>query len=301
MKHEVEFKLAASSNKSQTTSLGVVTLTGVDCFPIPNFKKYQNLYLRKTFYGQATDHWKVIDFYVSFHCLEKHPIFTFELEAHSASFNEEYLSATLIKLRVSAKTLLKKGTLVEVDFGFIPTFTSLAGEVADQPTQWEVLQLGEMHKRRLAVVMSVGHKNVQVIPVTSKPVEASEKSAFEISNSTLQRLFFYGSSGKSSWALCGVPQTVSFNRVLPPVGSGLNLDKRSRNTNYGIRLNKFERELMQNSLLHTIGSALAVENMKSDIEMLKKEIEHLTKFKDSLHQLIADIGGGCEEYIPKNC
>lgn len=65
-----------------------------------------------------------------------------------------------------------------------------------------------MRKRRLAIVVKVlSDHRVQVVPVTSQDPRG-DISTFQISRETLDNLVFYGGSGKNSWVLCNMLQTV---------------------------------------------------------------------------------------------
>jgi uncharacterized protein YifN (PemK superfamily) len=111
---------------------------------------------------------------------------------------------------------LNRGKLVEVDFGHHSSFvttTAMRGKVSMNP---DMSLREEMHKRRLAVVVSVGRSRIQVAPVTSVSPPAADRSVFELSGHTLSKLHFYGGSGKRSYVLCGMVETVSVDRVLAP-------------------------------------------------------------------------------------
>ncbi|MDN8963537.1 hypothetical protein Q0P11_14895, partial [Staphylococcus aureus] len=64
------------------------------------------------------------------------------------------------------------------------------------------IQGGEMHKRRLAIVVKVQPRGqVQVVPITSKFQPDLDKSCFIVERSTLEKTV-YSSEDITSWAVC---------------------------------------------------------------------------------------------------
>lgn len=295
--HEIEFRLKPGTGFLNNKILGKLLLSGIESVPIPNVDKYEHLFIRRKFTGHEGTVWRVSSSYIYFDIREKHPIFGFELLEHRESFSEEYLAETASKARLSGKSYLRRGTLVEVDFGFIPSFSSISGKPKKASDCWDVVKQGEMHKRRLCVVLTVGENRAQVLPITSKPVSPADKSAFELSESTLERLWFYGNSGKSSFVLCGLPQTVSFERLLPPTGSGKGSDKKKRNTNYRITISKSEQELMQTCLMNSMGVLAQVEGLKADIAALTAEKNRLLGIEHAIELLEKHLGGGVKDLL----
>lgn len=295
--HEIEYRLVTNSGES--TVLGRYSSEGIFSTLITHKDRYKDVYLRKLFNGYPSENWRVEGFYISSHFKNKYPIYTFELIQHNPGFKEEYLSETLKKLKAkSPKGLIQRGTLVEVDFGFIPISANSSGGLSGDVICKDVPLEGEMHKRRLAVAVRVDVNSIQVLPVTSKEVTPADKSAFQLTKNTLNRLHFYGGSGKDSWVLCGRPQSVSFGRVLPPVGSGSGSDFKKRNTNYRIELTKHEQYLLQECLMSVIGVANEVEEYKVAISALKERVSAL---EGALFSLDKDLGGGIvQDYLQKS-
>lgn len=168
---------------------------------------------------------------------------------------EEYLQQTLTKTKQSLPSLIYPSTLVDVEYGFIQAVAREDGELRTNKRYCDTLQKGEMHKRRLAVVIRAAKGVVQVAPVTSEAPAAGDKTCFQLSRDTLDQLATWGGSGKDSWVLTGMIETVSTSRILPPVSYyTVGQRKRSgRSTHYKLRLTADEKQDLKTSLAHSVG------------------------------------------------
>lgn len=139
------------------------------------------------------------------------------------------------------------------------------------------LQKGEMHKRRLAIVVRTSRGVCQVVPVTSDSPGVADKTSFQLSRPTLDQLTFWGSSGKDSWAICQMVESVSVNRILPPVTEyqARGQTRRGRNTHYTLRLAEAEKALLRNSLLHSIG-VTDYQQTKTKLSETREQLQELT-------------------------
>ncbi|KPX12914.1 hypothetical protein ALQ08_200093 [Pseudomonas syringae pv. delphinii] len=191
---------------------------------------------------------------------------------------EEYLQQTLKKTGASLNRVIQFGTIVEVDYGFIQTIGREDGALRTNKRYCDTLQKGEMHKRRLAIVVGANRGVCQVVPVTSDSPGIADKTSFQLSRPTLDQLTFWGSSGKDSWAICQMVESVSVSRILPPVTEyqARGQTRRGRNTHYTLRLAEAEKALLRNSLLHSIGV--------TDYQQTKTK---LSETREQLQELIA--------------
>lgn len=177
--------------------------------------------------------------------------------------------------------LLRPGTLVEVDYGFVQYTGRPDASTKTNKRYSDTLLAGEMYKRRLAVVVKVVSGNlVQVAPVTSQKPAPGDKSVFEITRATLNRMPRYRISGKSSYVLCGRTESVSIQRLLPPLSYGSNTQ--SRNVRYTVALTKAEEKLFTAAMLHAVGVTNYVpynqylqEKLKAD--QLQEDVARLTQ------------------------
>lgn len=184
-------------------------------------------------------------------------LFDILIEPNTSSISEVYLHQTLKKTRQKPSRLLYFGTLVEVDYGFTQSVVK-DKDIKKTKRYPNVVQKNEMRKRRLAIVVKVlSDHRVQVVPVTSQD-PGGDVSTFQLSRDTLDDLVFYGNSGKDSWALCNMLQTVSTTRIVPPITK--KVERRSktsaspftphvRNEQYKHKLSAYDRTKLSNALL----------------------------------------------------
>lgn len=233
--------------------LGREVFDGVTEALIPGWGAAKTVFFTKRF--QSTPHhlWRVERVTPASAAGVSPVIYEVYLSYSAPSFAEEYLYQTLKKDRPkSTFKLLRKGTLVEVDYGFPQNVARDDRQVKSNKRYSDTLQNAEMHKRRLAVVVKVISSNlVQVAPVTSKGT-VGDKSEFQLTQATVDRLPRYKDSGYSSYVLCNRIEAVSTQRILPP----LSYDKQGRKaryTSYPVALSAHELNELKSSMLIAIG------------------------------------------------
>lgn len=210
----------------------------------------------RSFSGRAEKYWKV----EGVSCVQANGGDPTKVVVEISAFgggHVEYLDQTVQSSGSSAAQLIKPGKVVEVDYGFIQQSVSANG-VLGPSSRWVDSHLpGEMHKRRLAVVVSASQTTLQVAPVTSRPGAPGDPTRVEISERTLDKLAVYGSSGLRSWALCSMLANVSIQRVLPPVTFRLRKGRRttSRDKSYPTYLTGPERRKIKLAVAHGVGLA----------------------------------------------
>lgn len=199
---------------------------------------------------------------------------------------EIYLDQALKLGSNKISNVLKVGTLVEVDFGFVQTVANATGLTSSNNQYKDTIQHGEMHKRRLGVVVKIRSNQVQIVPVTSNEPNAGDKTVFELSEQTLGKLHFYGTSGQRSWGLCNMIQTVSPSRLLPP--SSFYFDKgvqrHSRHPNYVDSITRDEQEAMRIAILHAIG-VTNYEKLKEDVSKWRSEASDAAALREQVAKL----------------
>lgn len=213
-----------------------------------------------------------------------------ELSKLTLQAPEEYLAQTLQKTGATANRLLWPGTLVEVDYGFIQSVGRHDGQIRTNKRYSDTLQKGEMHKRRLAVVVKISSGRVKVAPVTSNPQPAHDKTCFQLDPTTLGNLTFYGSSGKQSWVLCSMLETVSIRRILPPMSTFKvrGSMRPGRDNAYSQKLTSAEARLLQSSMLHAIGIT-DYSSLKEELAAKKLECAETRELKQSVADLTARL------------
>ena len=169
---------------------------------------------------------------------------------------ETYLDEALRLSSHKIHQVLTPGTLVEVDYGFVQTVAQARGTMASNSQYKDTIQNGEMHKRRLAIVVKVRNTQVQVVPLTSVPPDPQDKTAFLLNPLTLSKFSFYGTSGKQTWGICSMIQTVSPCRLLPPSSfytDNKGIVRHARPPKYSDHVSTAEMDAMRSALLHAIG------------------------------------------------
>ena len=216
--------------------------------------------------------------------------FTVTLSTIFGTVSEEYLQQTLKKTSSSLNKVVQPGTVVEVDYGFIQTVGREDGVLRTNKRYCDTLQKGEMHKRRLAIVVKANRGVCQVVPVTSNDPGSADKTSFQLSRATLDQLPAWGSSGKDSWAVCQMVESVSLNRILPPVTEYQvrGQPRRGRNTHYTLRLTEAEKAHLKNSLLHVIG-VTDYQQTKTRLVEMRDQLQALTTVAADLESANARI------------
>lgn len=149
---------------------------------------------------------------------------------------------------------VRKGTLVEVEFGYIHSVKKENGDTKSNKRYPDQAKHGEMHKRRLAIVIKAHSGRVQVIPVTSRtPSGKDHATSFELSQESVSRLVDYNDPSKHSFALCGMIQTVSPARILPPKSFDRHRHHVKRNSNYPHKLSTPDMKLLEAALASAVG------------------------------------------------
>lgn len=177
------------------------------------------------------------------------------IKRHDIS-KEEFLYQTLKKNPATTiYKLLRQGTLVEVDYGFVQQTARYTAELKTNKRYMDTLLNAEMHKRRLAVVVKVISKNlIQVAPVTSQQAADGDRTVFKLDQATLDKMPRYKHSGKDSHVICSMLESVSIQRVLPPT-SYFKKNATGRNPNYGVVLSRSEIRMLKESLVHAVGAS----------------------------------------------
>lgn len=175
------------------------------------------------------------------------------LEPRCNSSKEEFLSKTYLR-KPGILTRLRIGSLVEVDFGYIPKIKKINGDIRSNKRYPDGILNGELHKRRLGIVVKAANKQVQVVPVTSQPPKSSGNAAIrEISRNSLANLIDYNDPAKQSFALCHMIKAVSLNRILPPKEIKQNAYTAYRDISYTLRLNNDDLKQVRQGLAHSVG------------------------------------------------
>lgn len=266
---------------SDPNFLGKEQYLGISEAFLPDLYNQPESFLVKKFNSRGNYNWVVKK--IDQHESGSEIFFDILLEANISRVPEVYLHETIKKTNQKISRILYLGTLVEVDYGFTQSIIK-DREIKKTKRYPNVLQKNEMKKRRLAIVVKVlSDHRVQVVPVTSQDPRG-DISTFQISRDTLDNLVFYGNSGKSSWALCNMLQTVSITRVIPPVTRKKERQSKTavkpfvrdvRDESYRLKLSSYDRTNLLNTLLKTYSpdDYLELKGIKNKYLSLIKEVE----------------------------
>lgn len=256
-------KITYRLSSDTSVILGTETKSGIDevIFPDINYFSNHPITITKKFSHSSSYRWVVRSV--------QHPSKTeiiIDLDERRPPIKEVYLSQTYAK-NTNVISNLQKGVLVEVEYGYISAIKKLDGKIRSTKRYPDFKQQGEMHKRRLAIVINATSNFIQVVPITSKvPVSLGDKSIFEISYDSLKDLTDYNHPSKRAFALAGMIQTVSTNRILPPISRS----KSHRNTvperafGYPHKLTKLDNSKLD--------SALSIAVRLSDYNQIKSDL-----------------------------
>lgn len=290
---------------SESCLLGKELHIGISEAFLPDLYNQPESFLVKKFDSRSNYNW-VVKTIVSNEESSGELIFDMLLEANISKVPEVYLSQTLKRTRQKLVRILYQGTLVEVDYGFTQSIVK-DKEIKKTKRYPNVLQKNEMRKRRLAIVVKVlSDHRVQIIPVTSQDPKG-DVSTFQLSRDTLDNLDFYGGSGKDSWALCNMLQTVSVTRIIPPITKHVERQSKTaikpyinyvRDEAYRHKLSAHDRTNMLNALLKTYSSSdyLELKEFKRKYFKLSQEIEAERLENESKIQGLERFKKVCELY-----
>lgn len=231
--------------------LGEESSSGISevLFPDANFSDHV-MTITKKFDGQKVYRWEVTA------VMHPSPTETLVvLSPREQTLDEEYLLKTLNSRRQPQilSVLVRKGTLVEVEFGYIHSVKKANGECKSNKRYPDQGKKGEMHKRRLAIVVGADHSRVQIVPITSREPSVGGNTSFEVSAESLKRLVDYNRADKHSYAICGMIQTISPARVLPPKRLDRSHKHVKRNTSYPDKLVAEDMKKLEVALSSSVG------------------------------------------------
>lgn len=210
------------------------------------------------------------------------------LSARANNRSEEFLSQTK-KSNRAVISKLQFGTLVEAEFGFIPSVKKLNGDVRTNKRYPDSIHKGEMHKRRLCVVVKVDSGRVQVVPVTSQaPSSTGDLTVCQISDASLADLTGYNDPAKLSYAIGHMIKTVALTRVLPPLARQRGARAAFRDNRYSKKLNGADKKAFKQALSHAVGLT-DYYDLKEKVGEYYQELQTLKPENESLANQVAAL------------
>lgn len=265
--------------------LGSELLEGITevLLPLPEQDSHP-ITLTRFFEGQTSHRWKIIQV--------EHPVKTqvnLYLMPRSECLDEVFLSQTYSSNR-SVASRIQKGTLVEVEYGYVQRTKRHTGMLGSNKRYPDSVQSKEMHKRRLAIVVNTKFPVLQVVPVTLVKQDPGNNTIFELSEDSLKDLSHYNNPDLRSYALAHMIQSVSIQRVLPPVGwSGSQKTRRlRRHISYPHKLCKNDLKMLEAAMTSAIGYGdyQAVRDERNSLRQEKILLTQLLKTQEEQLQVL---------------
>lgn len=305
MKIKINYKY---NNIGTLTLLGTEEFVGIseNVFPNPSSGSH-SITITKFFDGQSCHRWKIIT--VTQTLTQSHLEIEAIIEPRSDTTNEVFLFKTL-NAHKSAIHRIRKGVFVEVDFGFIQSVFKKNGSIKSVKRYPDVIQMGEMHKRRLAIVVGTNRNKVTVLPITSVPQDLGDKTIFELEPKSTHLLRHYNGAGVNAFAICSMIQTVSTTRILPPLS--IHQKTEYRDTNYPNKLTSADYKKFEKALAASIGigdyfdlknekeekknEILSLETINSDLKQQVDLLQDLKSKHGALMEMMIDMKRGLHNY-----
>ncbi|MEQ5185172.1 type II toxin-antitoxin system PemK/MazF family toxin [Providencia rettgeri] len=267
----IRYHLYDAKNIQNERLLGVEHIENVDEILIPLNEKNTPFFITKSFVGIESKRWRV-EFVLGI----QPNTWGIWLSPKDIS-DDVYLSQSMVKRRINhAGGIVKKGTIVVVEFGHIYLTLNSQQILSDSSLYPCYTQSGEMHKRRPAIVVKADRKGVTVAPITSQMPKnfPHNKAIFELDLQSTQFIHEL-KNGKASYVLCEMLQTVSATRILPPYARDFAGKERKfrRNESYQRRLSASDMKSLDDGLLGAIGASSYRIKNESLTVALQKEIQ----------------------------
>ncbi|TVK98905.1 hypothetical protein AYI84_19425 [Shewanella algae] len=263
--------------------LGTESSSNIEQVLCPKGSGDHSITITKFFHGQDVHRWLITDIV--------HPsnsevnIF---LSPRILTKKEVFLTKTR-KSHPSIIKKIQKGTLVEVEFGYVQQVKRSDGEIRTNKRYPDMLHQGEMHKRRLSIVVGVKGMLVRVVPITSvEEQNLNDKSIFEVSNQSLQELVHYNDPSKCSFAICSSMQTVAMSRILPPLSKQTGKPKPYRDSRYPHKLVVGDIKSLEAALSVSVdcGDYQSVKNERNqyrlEVQQMQDRLGHLERDNELL-------------------
>jgi uncharacterized protein YifN (PemK superfamily) len=281
----ISYSTYDSNDQTNERILGTERIDNIEEILVPLNDKNTPIFITKAFSGEACKRWRV-RFFLGI-APDHWGIWLTEKDVSK----DIYLSEILAKRRIgNAAGFVKKGAIVIVEFGHIYQTLNFQTGLTKSAMYPCNHQDGEMHKRRPAVVVKVDSRGVTVVPITSKEPVAHEynRAIFELEVDSIKDIKELD-TGKRSFAVCEMIQTVSPTRILPPESRDHRGKDRAyrRDESFGRRLSRNDMKAIDQGLLVAVGmhplqdkldrSIQNGQTQTAELEVLRPEVETLRK------------------------
>ena len=280
----IKYFLYTNDQEAEPQLLGVERFEGIKEKLIPSFSEESHKISITKFFDGYDDHRWLVKNLIHNSNTET----SIYLDAWINNRREEFLSQTK-KSNRSVISKLQFGTLVEVEFGFIPNVKKLNGDVRTNKRYPDTIHRGEMHKRRLCIVVKAASDRVQVVPVSSQaPRSTGDLTVCKLSDASLADLISYNDQAIPSYAICNMIKTVALTRVLPPLARHDGARAAFRGNRYSKKLNNVDRQAFKESLSHAVGFPDYFD-LKEMVDVYYQELKDIKPKKESLTEQVVQL------------
>ena len=239
------------NNPANERILGTERIENIEEVLIPLNDKNSPIFITKVFSGETCKRWRVA--FVLGITASHWGIWLIRKDVS----RDIYLSKIMAEKHICHPgSLLRKGSLVIAEFGHIYKTLNFQSGLSHSDLYPCYHQEGEMHKRRPAIVVKVERRGITVVPVTSKAPEAYKfnRALFQLEQSSVANIKELD-TGKRSFAVCDMIQTISPNRILPPESRDYKGRDRAyrRDITFSRRLSRNDERALDRGLLAAVG------------------------------------------------
>jgi uncharacterized protein YifN (PemK superfamily) len=256
-------------------TLGEIAHSGFTEILIPAYHEDKHdIFITCKFNGRDTvSRWKIINLVTA---------------ANTTTIRVDECKRSLISLKVFSESqntafqnYLAPYRIVEVDFGFYSDCFSIGGSRNKNHTYSSSLFPGEMHKRRPCIVLSSGVTGVQVVPMTTLTLSATNPKCILVSKRSFENMSAHYSNC-DSYAITDMVQTVSPGRVYPP------MDKRGKHpavyAQYELASEDRTKLVSALAKLHSPDMVTSNENLERRLQSKSTEVVALRKGMNSYRE-----------------
>lgn len=238
------------------------------------------IFFTKKFLTHIEYRWEVINIYVDLMAAQQ--TYVVVLKQRPQIEKEYYLQTILATRMNSAVHVLRPWAIVEVEFGHSLNIGKTNGDIRSNKRYADTMQRFSMPKRRLAVVNQVLSQRddlIQVIPISSRPPQQSEKACIEVT-AELTKMVNYQ---KPSWAVCRMMQTVTASRIIAPLIQRVPHAPQVRDKGFKSQIRGVVRDALKDAIMYGVAADSrvvekhALVQAKSDVAQLSSEVTALAQ------------------------
>lgn len=253
-------KITFEDNQNQY--LGSMTHHQLDKILVPKFDATRHItYLKRHFSSNTTtDTWKI----VSRKLIPQSNEIKFQLQP---TVSLTSLPSFIYQQNKNPYHYLQEFKIVEVEFGFHMDMFDQQMNIFENNCFTDQIIVGEMHKKRPCIIINKYHQTIQVIPITTVAPNFKDPTVIKLELDQIQGL--PDKFKKDSYALLGMIQTVSNNRVYPLIDP----TKQTHTDIFKFKLTLQDRDKIKTGLadIYNKSFKISFDQKVAELEKIKKE------------------------------